>query len=592
MKMKLLGISLGAVAVTALAAPGLAGELDPGLARILDEAPANEVVSTLVFLSDQVDINAFNDLMQARRAPLDERRMLLGHALRNKASETQGALLAHLDDLTSNGLVESYHAFWIANVIRVDTYPSQVRALSDRNDVLRVYFNYGIEGIAPVSEDPDVHGDQGGFDNPEIGQIAIRAPEVWADFGITGVGVLVSTLDTGVDGNHPAVASRWAGLESRYSGHPEWAWFDPVTNTTFPTAFGSHGTHTMGTVCGGAPGDEVGTAPGAHFIHAAVIDRVSIPRTVSDAILAFEWSADPDGDPNTTWDVPDTSSNSWGLMTAHGYPPCDQTFWTYLDALEAMGCVVIFSAGNEGSSGLRRPADRATDDFRTFAVAAVDANNPDWPIAYFSSRGPTNCTPDGSPAIKPDIAAPGVNVRSSVPGGGYSNFSGTSMASPHINGVVALMREINPDIPVEDTKQIIFDTAVDLGATGEDNSYGWGMVDAYEAVIAASTGEIPMRITASRLVAGVRGDIEVNRATPGAVVAFLYSLTGEGSTYISQLDVTVDLANPALAGIRTADSNGHALLRRLVPENAQGRTLWLQAAEFQRKSNVLQTTVQ
>jgi bacillopeptidase F len=303
--------------------------------------------------------------------------------------------------------------------------------------------------------------------------------------GITGVGTLVSSLDTGVDGDHPALASRWRGLDPAYAGNPEWAWFDPVTNTTFPQAWGSHGTHTMGTVCGGAPGDQVGVAPGAEWIHAGVIDRVSIPQTISDAILSFQWLVDPDGNPGTNFDVPDTSSNSWGLADVHGVPDCDETFWTFLDACEAAGIVIIFSAGNEASTGLRRPADRATDDFRTFAVAAVDGNNPAWPIAGFSSRGPTFCTPGGGAAIKPDISAPGVDVRSAFDGGGYGFFSGTSMASPHINGVAALMREANPDISVEQIKQIIYDTAFDLGSAGEDNDYGWGMVDAFEAVTAA-----------------------------------------------------------------------------------------------------------
>jgi len=115
-------------------------------------------------------------------------------------------------------------------------------------------------------------------------------------------------------------------------------------------------------------------------------------------------------------------------------------------------------------------------------VAAVDANNPNWPIASFSSRGPTYCTPDQTAAIKPDIAAPGVDVRSSVPGGGYGSKSGTSMASPHVNGVVALMREACPDLSAEEIKEIIYQTAYDLGSEGEDNDYGWGMIDAYEAV--------------------------------------------------------------------------------------------------------------
>ncbi len=580
-------------AAAVLATPVFAGEIDPDLRRIILNAPDDEVISTLIYLNDQVNIAQMNLTFNREKLNLRERHRIVVTTLQDKAATTQGAMIDHLTALKAAGRVADFHTFWISNVIRVDATRSEIVRLANRADVLRVYFNYPIELVAPVDYSDVAAPDNGGLDAPEPGLVAIRAPEVWTEFNVTGFGVLTSTLDTGVDGRHPALADRWAGVaDSRYSGHPEWAWFDPVTNTTFPQAFGSHGTHTMGTVCGGAPGDQVGVAPGAHWIHAAVIDRVSIQRTVADSLLAFEWLIDPDGDPNTNWDVPAVCSNSWGVTTGHGYQPCDQTFWTHLDACEAAGTLITFSAGNEGFSGLRRPADRATDEYRTFAVAAVDGNTQGWPIASFSSRGPTNCTPNGQPAIKPDISAPGVNVRSSLPGNSYGQFSGTSMASPHINGVVCLMREVNPDLPVDDIKQIIYDTAVDLGTAGEDNSYGYGMVDAYESVVAAMTGDIPMRLQTSRFVAGVNGDAEVFRATPGAHVVFVYSVRGNGSTYVPQLDVTLDLAQPRQAGIRTADQDGYALLRTRIPPNTVGVRVFMQVMEYQRKSNVTEQVIE
>ena len=186
----------------------------------------------------------------------------------------------------------------------------------------------------------------------------------------TGQGILVATLDTGVAGNHPALAGKWAGLLPQYAGNPGWAWFDPVPpGTTSPQEFhsSSHGTHTMGTVLGGpiptggGGGDQIGVAPGAKYIHAPVIDRVNIATTVAHAIASFQWMANPTGDPSDTWAVPHVCSNSWGVTTGHGYPNCDQTFWSFLDNSEAAGTVQIFSAGNEGpgSDTLRRPADRA-----------------------------------------------------------------------------------------------------------------------------------------------------------------------------------------------------------------------------------------
>lgn len=475
-------LACGTMFALCLSAKG--GVVDSGLANILDGRPGDEPVSVLVYLSDAVDINAESEALRVQNATLQYRHQYIVDLLRAKADATQGELVNHLLDLYSQNKVQDFHAFWVANVIRVEATKDVIYALAEREDVGVIFFNYGIENQPlPIQTiEPDEDGGNGQR-APEPGVTAVRAPEVWA-LGIDGTGVLVATLDTGVDGRHEALASRWRGLDSRYNGHPEWAWFDPVTNTTFPQSFGSHGTHTMGSVLGGAPGREVGVAPGAQWIHAAVIDRVSISRTVSDALLSFEWLIDPDGNSGTNFDVPASCSNSWRLVTGHGYPPCDDTFWSALDACEAAGIVIIFSAGNEGpgSRTIGRPPDRATDDYRTFSVGAVNANNGNWPVASFSSRGPSNCTPNGQDTFKPEIAAPGENVTSSLPGNSYGSLSGTSMASPHVNGVVALMRQANPNISVEDIKQVIFDTAFDLGPNGDDNDYGHGMIDAYEAV--------------------------------------------------------------------------------------------------------------
>jgi subtilisin family serine protease len=486
--------------------PAQAGRIDEDFQGILDNTPDDQVVSALVYLGEQVDTESLVAQLNAERADRGTRNKVVVEVLYDLAQRTQGDLVEHLAGLVENARIVQFEPMYIANLIRVDAVPAEIIALADRDDVGTIFYNYFIELIAPV-EGPDIQPNADPqMVAPEIGVRAVRAPEVW-NMGYTGQGIVVATLDTGVDGTHPALASRWRGLDSRYSGNPGWAWFDPVTNTTFPRSFGSHGTHTMGTVCGGLPGDEVGVAPGAQWIHAAVIDRVSIPRTVSDAILSFQWMMNPDGDTNTSWDVPSVCSNSWGVTTGHGYPPCNQTFWVHLDNSEAAGTTQLFSAGNEGSNGLRRPADRATNEYDSCAVAAVDARNSSWPIAGFSSRGPTFCTPDGSRATKPDIAAPGVSVRSSVPGG-YSNFSGTSMASPHINGVVALMLSANPDLGTDEVKEIFYATAFDLGPAGEDDAYGWGMIDAFlaveEALARAGTPIDPSSVvvTAGNLISG------------------------------------------------------------------------------------------
>ncbi len=465
-----------ALMVSATSASG--GELDPALRGILEQRPADAVVSTLVYLHEQADLAALDRFVATGPRNLGWRHEVVVRELQAIATTTQSDLLVELQRLTDEQRVVEYRGYWIGNIVRVAASRAAIEVIAARPEVDRVYYDFEIP-----DPDPAVRGGgvtpaaEGGV---EPGVAAVRAPDVWA-LGITGEGTIVATLDTGVDSHHPALGARWRGLDPLYAGNPGWAWFDPITGTITPEAFNDHGTHTMGSVCGGAPGNQIGVAPGAQWIHAAVFTS-NTPQFVSGVIESFQWMIDPDGDPATSFDVPDTCSNSWGLLDVHGMPACDETFWTFIDACEVAGIVMIFSAGNEGTLGLRRPADRATDEFRSFAVGAVDGNNPAYPIWASSSRGPTNCTPSGEQAIKPDISAPGVNVISSLPGGGYGALTGTSMAAPHVNGVVALMRQADPDLSVDQIKQIIYDTALDLGPPREDNDYGWGMIDAYAAV--------------------------------------------------------------------------------------------------------------
>ena len=474
-----------------IAAPAEAGTIQPPLDEMIAEADAGEFFGAIIVMADRVDLGALKQELYARRADRREWHEAVVLALQDKATVSQADIKIQLADLVNRGLVRDYQGIWIGNVVLVTATGQALDILVRRDDVSQINLDYEIENIEPVSKGDDSPPLIAGV---EPGLSAIRADEVWA-MGITGAGRLVSHLDTGVDGNHPALNARWRGYDSRYAGNPGWAWFDPVTNTQFPQAWGSHGTHTMGTICGlgVGTGDTIGVAFGAEWISSGVIDRVSIPTTIADAILSFQWIADPDGNPGTVWDVPDACSNSWGISEIyHGYPYCDQMFWSVLDGCEAAGVFVVFAAGNEGYWGsrtLRNPATRATTDIQSFAVGAVDGNDPNLPIADFSSRGPSECTPGGNDTIKPEVSAPGVDVRSSVPGNSYSTMSGTSMAVPHVAGVVAMMREVNPNLTTDEIGEILLQTATDLGEQGEDNTYGMGVVDAYEAVMASMAND-------------------------------------------------------------------------------------------------------
>jgi hypothetical protein len=300
---------------------------------------------------------------------------------------------------------------------------------------------------------------------------------------------LIGSLDTGVDGNHPALSARWRGNFAPWDE----CWLDVLgTNTQFPNDGNSHGTHTTGTMTGVAFDDTIGVAPGAQWIACNAIDQGVNPGFDNDIIEAFQWFADPDGNPFTEEDVPDVVQNSWGVNeNFDGYNDCDTRWWAVIDNCEAAGVVVTWSAGNEGpyDTSLRSPADRGTSPYNCFSVGSTQYYAP-YEISDFSSRGPSSCPDILNPAnrIKPEVSAPGSDIYSALPGGGYGIMSGTSMSGPHVAGVVALIRSVAPDMEVNLVKQILMDTCVDLGVPGEDNTYGHGFVDAYEAVLSAMEG--------------------------------------------------------------------------------------------------------
>ena len=428
----------------------------------LDKAEyvSNGSVSVLVFLDNETISNE----IRAAASPV----MTRGSRLK--------AVSARLKSYRSigDGPVESFlrnHAqgtverFWIVPAFRATLNVADIETLVAMPGVSGVVPNISIDAIEPVDTKTAA-----AVATSSTGQVQLmNIQSLWAR-GITGAGRLVCSFDTGVQEGHPALSGNWRGNHSSLSS----AWFSTSSPTSLPTDKSGHGSHTMGTMVGIEGTDTIGVAPGAEWITAGVVDQgKSLSATFADILAAFQWALNPDGDPATTNDVPDVILNSWGVP-ASLFTPCDQTFFTAIDNLEAAGIVCIFSAGNEGPSPstLRNPASRATSPLNAFSVGAVDNSKV---IASFSSRGPGGC---GFTEIKPEVVAPGVNIRSVNKDGGYKTMSGTSMAAPFIAGLVALCRQYNPDATVDEIKWAIIHSCQDLGPLGEDNAYGYGLPDA------------------------------------------------------------------------------------------------------------------
>ncbi len=403
---------------------------------------------------------------------------ILGHKsvlenLKTRATISQSEIVAHLEWLKSKGQIESYKRYWIANIVYVTASPAILDELEARTDVESRIADIPIVLVEPVAVGDSIVTSLA----VEPGVAMINAPDVWK-IGLDGTGSLVCNFDTGVEADHPTLMAKYKGNNG---GLPSESWFDPYTNTTYPADANGHGTHTMGTMVGSDDTDTIGVAPGAQWIAAGVVDRGGgIQRTIADILSAFEWAADPDGNPSTTDDVPDVVNNSWGIPLGY-YPACDRTFWQAVDNLEAAGVVCLFAAGNEGpyQSTIRTPADRITSDFNCFSVGAVDPHDPFVSVASFSSRGPSGC--DGV-TIKPEVTAPGVGIRSAGRNGGFVTMSGTSMATPHAAGAVAILRQFNSQATPAQIKEALMYSAADFGATGEDNDYGWGVINIKKAL--------------------------------------------------------------------------------------------------------------
>ena len=262
----------------------------------------------------------------------------------------------------------------------------------------------------------------------------VNAPQTWA-LGYDGTGRTVANLDTGVDGAHQALAPRWRGIQPGHT--PANSWLDPFgLSPNFPTATGSHGTHTMGTIAGyfgdTTGTNEIGQAKGAAWIACRIYDTTG-KGPFSYMHACFQFMADPDGNPNTN-DQPDAVGNSWGDTASDTFP--DLEWWPDILAWRAVGVIPVFTNANSGPGAgtVSEPGSYPI----SIGVGAVDINRN---IAGFSSRGPAeNLPPWNDPnnwersdwnLIKPEVVAPGVNVRSSMPGNTYGQLQ------RHLDGLAA-----------------------------------------------------------------------------------------------------------------------------------------------------------
>lgn len=523
--------------------------------QVWDATAGSSEVEFLVILAEQADLST------AAALPTREARLRYVYdALRETAQHSQAPLRAQLD-----GAGVDYRSFYVVNMLAVEGDRDLVTRLAVRPDVARIAANPRVRLALPT---PSPHGGEPGWGAPspygggsgrrhtssvpptrgkasvEWNVARISADDVWA-LGYTGQSIVVAGQDTGYAWDHPALISQYRGYNGVTATH-DYNWHDAIRTNTHgynpcgidspePCDDDGHGTHTMGTIVGDDGGNnQIGVAPGACWIGCRNMDNGwGTPATYAECfeffLAPYPVGGDPvsDGVPSL---APHVINNSWTCPLSEG---CAwDTLQAVVENVRTAGIVVVASAGNSGSGCGTVQNPPAIYD----AAFSVGASGSSDGVASFSSRGPV--TVDGSGRLKPDVTAPGVGVRSSVPGGGYGWKSGTSMAGPHVAGTVALLWSAAPRRigDVDGTEWVIAQTARPRTTTqgcGDDdpddvpnNVYGWGIVDALAAVLGEISG---LKITKQAHLAPL---------LPGAQLTYTIRVTNTAIFTLTQVALT------------------------------------------------------
>jgi subtilisin family serine protease len=438
----LLSLLVAGTPASAAASGGGTATIAPALEAVLASLPPGDKVTVVVTLRDRVDPAAVPGTTRAAR------RHALLQALQAKASTSQAPLRARLRALAARGQVAATTPLWVVNGISVSATAAVIRELAARPDVASI-----------AADDVPVVPTAG---TPEPNLVAVQAPAMW-DLGHTGQGVVVATLDSGVDVSHPDLAGRWRGGTN--------SWYDPYgQHPTTPVDLTGHGTATTGVIVGGdAGGTSIGMAPGATWIAAKIFNDQGA-ATATAIHQAFQWVLDPDHDPATN-DAPQIVNGSWSIGAG---PGCDLSFQPDLQALRAADIVPVFAAGNYGPGGSSSVSPANYPE--ALAVGAVTNAGQ---IYAYSGRGPSTC--GGRTGQYPDLVAPGVNILTSERYGLYQVASGTSLSAPHAAGALALLRGALPGLTTDRAQAALTATATDLGPSGPDDAFGYGRFDVLAA---------------------------------------------------------------------------------------------------------------
>lgn len=474
-----------------------AAPIDP---RIFAGKEAAEPASFLVVLREQADVSSAESMTDRT-----ERIRFVYEALKSEAEVSQRALR---ERLSAAGV--RFRPHFLVNMIEVEAPRSVAVELARRGDVASLAANPEVRRpdlpTAPAQKDISPRSAMTVEPNLEL----IRAPQVWAR-GFTGQGIVIAMADTGVAWDHPALKAHYRGFDGVTVAH-DYSWHDSVHDPKPGNACGAdasspcdddgHGTSTA-SLAVGDDGEEnqIGVAPGAKFIACRNMDHGDgTPARYTECFEFFLAPTDHAGSNPRPDLAPHVISNSWGCPASEGCTDPD-VLRSVLENVRAAGILVVVSAGNDGPNcstiGIPATYDAA------FSVGATTLTDT---IAEFSSRG--TVTSDGSNRIKPDICAPGTNLRvAEMPSSYRTGFSGTSGSCPEVAGAAALLLSASPSLigRPRTTAALLEQSAVRRtslqNCDGVDGTeipntvFGWGRLNVESAValVASPPRSAPVR---------------------------------------------------------------------------------------------------
>ena len=463
-------------------------------------AAATGQAEFLIYMDSQADLSGADALTTK-----DAKGEYVVQQLTSVAQATQPGIATLLTQLGA-----THQRFWITNAIWAKGGLAVVQAIAMRPEVRHIYASGGGSLSLP-SQANNSPASLSADASPEPNLVKVNADDVWA-MGILGQGVVVAGADTGVAWEHAALKRQYRGWnESTQTANHNYNWHDSVHNPNVPCGpdqqapcdddellGGGHGTHTVGTMVGDDGGDNrIGMAPEASWIACRNMNNgVGVIPMYLECMQWFLAPTDLSGQNPDPSKAPHVINNSWGCVEGCPPPALQDT----LRASRAAGIFYAVSAGNDGGEGpvfvcnsIYHPLARYPE---AFTVGSVDHRTDT--ISEFSSRGSVLGDPTAPTGLlKPNITAPGSGIRSSLRDGSYGSLSGTSMAGPHVGGLVALLISANPRLAglVNRLEDIIEQTAVkktttegcglDSPTAVPNNTYGWGRIDALAAVLRA-----------------------------------------------------------------------------------------------------------